>query len=152
MKAHKDKIRATFYIDKKLYQLMKRCSYIEEIPMSSIINDDILKHRVGVYEIETPEDMWGYEAQMVEEEEKRHQELSIEAWEQSTDGKRSSQLHKIDMMLKQKIISESEAQKQKLQAEADYQIEIKKEAEEEALRKKTLHEKWVKAVAEFPID
>ena len=60
MKAHKDKIRATFYIDKRLYQLLKRCSQIEETPMSSIINDEILKDRVGIYELDTPDHVDNY--------------------------------------------------------------------------------------------
>lgn len=152
MKAHKNKIRATFYIDKKLYQLMKRCSYIESIPMSSIINDDILKRRVGKYELDTPEHVNEYDREEAEEAEELNQELSYEAYEKSPSGQRDSQLHKIDLKLKQKIISESEAQKQRLEAEVKYEKDLEIEAAEEARRKKELYEKWVKAVTEIPIE
>jgi hypothetical protein len=152
MKAHKDKIRATFYIDKKLYQLLKRCSQIEEIPMSSIINDEILKDRVGIYELDTPDHVNDYLYAESQEAEKLQQELNYEAYENSADGWRNSQRHKINTMLEKKMISRDEAEKQLVELEEKYEAKIEEEMHEEALRKKALRDRWIKAVAEIPID
>jgi hypothetical protein len=152
MKAHKDKIRATFYIDKKLYQLLKRCSQIEEIPMSSIINDDILKERVRQYEFSTPEEWENVEYCEMREAEDHAQDFEFEAYEASPQGKHSIRLHSIDKLLKENRISEEDAQKQRLEAERKLKEEEDKEFQEEQQRKKALQERWIKAVSELPID
>lgn len=152
MKAHKDKIRATFYIDKKLYQLLKRCSQIEGIPMSSIINEDILQQRVGQYELPTPEHLSGYEDAMAERAEQRENELYYEQYEASPEGQRDSRVNAINTMLKSGKTTDEDAKKQILIAEEKYQVELKKEREEEERRKKEYHDKWLKAVKEIPID
>lgn len=152
MKAHKDKVRATFYIDRKLYQLLKRCSQIEEIPMSSIINDEILEQRVGVYSLDTPDHVDDYEYAEAEEAESRQQELEYEVYADSPQGWRSSEKHKINTKLEQTIISEAEADKQLLELEEKYKAKVKEEMHEEALRMKALRERWLKAVTEVPID
>ncbi len=132
MKAHKNKIRATFYIDKKLYQLLKRCSQIEEIPMSSIINDEILKKRVGVYVLETPDHVDDYEDAEADNADRINEQLSYDAYENSADGWRSLQRHKINTKLEQGMISQAEADKQLLELEEEYKAKEKEEEHEEA--------------------
>lgn len=152
MKAHQDKIRATFYIDKKLYQLLKRCSQIEEIPMSSIINDDILKQRVGKYILETPDQVSLYEDAEMDQAEQREKELEYAEYGNSPEGRRDSERHKVNSMLERKIISDADAQKKLLEIEEKYNDELKIENEEEAQKKILLHERWVKAVANIPVN
>lgn len=53
--ANKDRIRVTFHLDKKLYRLLKKCSQIEDMPMSRII-DEMLESRVGKYAFRSYED------------------------------------------------------------------------------------------------
>ena len=152
-KAHTDKIRATFYIDKRLYQLLKRCSAIEGIPMSSIINDDLLEKRVGKYAYPSPkdwEDHMYYEAG--EEEQKREIEAEIEFYSNSPEGILDSRKSYIKKQLKDSKISKEQAETLIQEAEKKFERDIEKEKKIQEREQKELEARWHKAIKEFPLD
>jgi hypothetical protein len=151
-KAHKNKIRATFYIDKDLYQLLKRCSAIEGIPMSSILNDDILQQRVGEYYYPDPDHANACFPGDMEELDNKKRDLYYEHYENSAEGKRAARLLAIEKMLETNRITEKEAIEQKAATEKTFQEALKIEKEEYEKSKKELHDRWVKAVKDFPIE
>ena len=147
-KIHTDKIRATFYIDKRLYQLLKRCSAIEGIPLSSIINNDILEERVGKYafpSLKDWEDHCYYSAQETEQEE---MEDYYEEYEKSPEGLLESKKFLITKQLNEGKMTKALAEKKIEKAQKEYEKTIELEKE-----KTKLHtEKWERAVIEIPLD
>ena len=54
--AKKDRVTVSLHLDKRLYTLLKRCSAIEEMPMSRIV-DDLLQSHLEKYQYHSIEEM-----------------------------------------------------------------------------------------------
>ena len=152
-KIHTEKIRATFYIDKRLYQLLKRCSAIEGIPMSSIISNEILKERVGKYAFATPKDWEGYcRFELPEIMQQLEYEAQYEYHSKSPGGIYESAKSFIASQLEKEKITKMKADLLLKEEEKKYQQAIEQEQIDDEREKKELKERWEKAVKEIPID
>jgi uncharacterized protein (DUF1800 family) len=147
-KAHTDKVRATFYIDKRLYQLLKRCSAIENIPMSSIINDDILEQRVGKYAHPTSKDWDDYLFYMAKDIQEEAEQKEYEAYSESPEGRYESAKLLIKKQLEDSQITKTIAEKRLAIAEEEYEARLQKEK----IAEKEFEERWIKAVKEIDIE
>jgi hypothetical protein len=147
-KIHADKIRATFYIDKRLYQLLKRCSSIEGIPMSSIIDNDILSARVGKYEFQSPEAWERHEYVTNWEASEREEQEDYEAYASSPEGLYEAAKLLIQKKLSDAAITDEQATRSLIEAEKKYKQELELEEKE----KQQFKERWEKAVKEIPIE
>jgi len=152
-KIHTDKIRATFYIDKRLYQLLKRCSAIEGIPMSSIIENDILQERVGKYAYPSPTD-WedylrsGYSIEKEEEENEKYWEW----YSNSPEGMYESVKSHITKQVEANKITKERAKSLLKDAEKKFRLAEEQEQKEKEQKEKELWERWKKAVNDIPIE
>ena len=152
-KIHTDKVRATFYIDKRLYQLLKRCSVIEGIPMSSIIDNEILKERVGKYEFSSPEEWQGYcRYELPEIMQRLEYEEQYEYHAKSPEGIYDSAKSYIIKQLEQEQITKEKAELLLKEAMKKYELAIEQERKNDEQEKKELKERWEKAAKEFPIE
>lgn len=152
-KIHTDKIRATFYIDKRLYQLLKRCSEVEDIPMSSIIEKDILEKRVGQYSYNSLKEWEDYQRYVLSEQaEEEENKTYWEHYEKSPEGVFESAKFIISKQLKEGKIKAEKAEKLILQAEKKYQDDLEAQLKEEEEKRKKMEERWLTAVKKFPID
>lgn len=152
-KIHTDKIRATFYIDKRLYQLLKRCSEIEQIPMSSIIENDILEERLGKYSYDSLKEWEDYEKHVLpEESEEKENKEYWNYYTNSPEGKLDSAKHLISKQLKEGVIKEERANNLIRQAEGKYQEDMEAQIKEEEEKRKKMEERWRKAIQKFPLE
>jgi hypothetical protein len=147
-KIHTDKIRATFYIDKRLYQLLKRCSAIEGIPMSSIIDNDVLSARVGKYEFQSPEAWEEHDYYENLEASAREDQEDYEAYSNSTEGLYEAAKLLIKKRLSDGAITDEQANRSLIEAERKYQQDL----ELEEIAKQQFKKRWEKAVKEIPIE
>ncbi len=148
---HTDKIRATFYIDKELYQLLKRCSAVEEIPMSSIINNDILEERVGRYRYSCL-DEWEHERYELQQEKEAEEFFgALEEEAASPIGKLKTRIKQVQEAIEKKKLSTAVG-KVKIQ---ELQDRLNRVVEEERakleLKKKEFDERWKRALSEIPL-
>lgn len=151
--SQKGKIRATFYIDKRLYQLLKRCSVIEDIPMSSIINDDILQERVGKYAHPTLDDWEGYlQFEASDKAREAEFEAQIDYYTNSPEARFHSAKAFINKQLEEKKISEDKAERLLKEAEKKFDSEIEEERKAQERKQKELRGRWLTAVKDYPIE
>jgi hypothetical protein len=152
-KIHTEKIRATFYIDKRLYQLLKRCSAIEEVPMSSIIENDILEKRLEKYSYPTPEAWEGYyRFEFPEIMEQLEHEQQWEAYSKSSEGLYESEKLHIKKQQEQGMITKEKADSLLQAAEKKRQLALEQEELDAEREKQKLKERWEKAIREIPIE
>jgi hypothetical protein len=151
--ANKDRTTVSFHIDKKLYVLLKRCSAIENLPMSRII-DSVIRPYVEKYQFDTLEEWEKADElkrflQSVEEEPEGPSEEEMIAAE--AEALRTT----LDKM--EKARNEGKLTDEKYEYFKNHYIGELSKAEDEALenRRKKREEKirkWQKVCKEFPIE
>ncbi|WP_319549328.1 hypothetical protein [Desulfogranum marinum] len=150
-KIHEDKTRATFYIDSRMYKLLKRCSAIEGIPMSSIINDEILENRVGKYQYSSPEEAEYQKCGAERDAQENEQEEYYEAYSKTPEGQFESAKYFIEKQLKENSILPEEAERLIEKASRKYEEQIEQERIREEKEKENLKKKWEKAIKKYPL-
>ena len=153
--AKKDRVTVSLHLDRRLYTLLKRCSLLEEMPMSRIV-DDLLESQLAKYQYDS------LERSEKEEENKIMYEAILEHEQEQDFGPDDIPVDEKVKELRRKIASLEE-----IEPSEKYPLEILEawkaqliskctEAEKEALerlkaQRLEMMKRWKEACEKFPL-
>jgi len=154
--ANKDRTTVSFHIDKRLHGLLKRCSAIEDLPMSRII-DMVLRPYVEKYQYNTidewelAEEIQSLEAQDDHKETFYYEPTEEEKIKYAADQLRNS-LEKLDKRKAEGKITEERYEQIKDFYLSEYDQASQGALEAAKREREAKRRKWESACKDFPLE